>query len=89
MADPDILNIEVASFNGVATAEGLAKIFGILANGGKHDDKILLSKRLIDEYISDRRGLIPNIVMFDHLGRRKYGMDVVPQGENVSYIDHC
>ncbi|KAJ8049424.1 Beta-lactamase domain-containing protein 2 [Holothuria leucospilota] len=86
LADPDILNIEVASFNGVATAEALAKLFDILANGGKQGDKTLLSKRIIDEYINDRRGLIPNIVMFDHLGRRKYGMDVVPQGENAGNV---
>lgn len=79
MADPDKLNIELASANGVATARAVAKFYGILANGGMYENKTLLSKKIIDEYINDRRGLTPDLVLFDLPMRWKYGMDLIPQ----------
>lgn len=83
-ADPYKINIEVASANGIATAEALAKLFGILANGGKAGNKTLLSKRILDAYADDRRGPTPDLLMYDLPIRWKWAMDVIPQGTNVS-----
>ncbi|XP_071852274.1 beta-lactamase domain-containing protein 2-like [Apostichopus japonicus] len=80
LMDPDVLqNFELSSAAGIATASGIAKLFGILANGGKVDNKTLLSQGLIDEYANDRRGPTPDIVITDLMIRWKYGMDVIPQ----------
>ena len=84
MADPDILNIELASANGVATASAVAKFYGILANGGKYENKTLLSKKIIDEYSNDRRDLTPDLVIYDLPMRWKYGMDLIPQLNDVN-----
>ena len=35
MNDPDIRELPVPSINGHATAANMAKLFGIIANGGK------------------------------------------------------
>lgn len=85
-ADPDVRKIELASATGVSTASALAKLFGILANGGKHGNKTLLSKEIIDEYANDKRGPTPDLVIFGHPIRWKYGMDVIPQGESEGNI---
>lgn len=82
--DPDILQIEIASVTGMATARGVAKTFGILANGGKHENKTLLSKAIIDEYVNDDVPPAPDYLLYGHQMRWKYAMDIVPQGENVS-----
>lgn len=86
MADPEIRRIEVASANGVATAKAVAKLYGILANGGKQGNKVLLSQKLLKEYINDERGLTPDLVLFDLPLRWKYGMNVIPQGENAGNV---
>lgn len=84
--DPDVLqNFELSSAAGIATASGIAKLFGILANGGKVDNKTLLSQGLIDEYANDRRGPTPDIVITDLMIRWKYGMDVIPQPNHVRF----
>ncbi|XP_072027157.1 beta-lactamase domain-containing protein 2-like [Amphiura filiformis] len=46
--DPQNREVECASATGIGTAEALAKVFGIIANGGKTTDgKQLLSEKLI------------------------------------------
>ncbi len=48
--DPVNREIECASASGIGSAEGLAKVYGIIANGGKTTDgKRLLSETLIKE----------------------------------------
>jgi CubicO group peptidase (beta-lactamase class C family) len=42
------LDTEAASLNGVATARGLARLYGALANGGRIDGTQFLSRRLVD-----------------------------------------
>lgn len=86
LADADIRKIEVASLNGVATARAIAKLFDILANGGKQGNKTLLSSKIIDEYIYDKRGQTPDLFFHNLPARWKYGMDLIPQGENVSKL---
>ncbi|KAK2169395.1 hypothetical protein LSH36_10g04002 [Paralvinella palmiformis] len=46
--DPRFREIPCGSSHGVGTARGLAKLMGILANGGKHEGETLLSKETID-----------------------------------------
>ncbi|XP_033103387.1 uncharacterized protein LOC117106142 [Anneissia japonica] len=46
--DPDNRLVEVPSAFGVGTAEGLAKLYGILANGGEVNGKKIMSKRAIE-----------------------------------------
>ncbi len=47
--DPNIREIEYASASGIGTAEALAKVYGIIANGGKTiDGKRLLSEQVIN-----------------------------------------
>ena len=46
--DPARRCIPLSSFNGHGTARSLAKLYGILANGGKEKDKVLLSTKMID-----------------------------------------
>ncbi|CAJ1498984.1 serine hydrolase domain-containing protein [[Mycobacterium] kokjensenii] len=45
--DIPFLDTEAASLNGVATARGLARLYGALANGGRLDGVQLLSQRLV------------------------------------------
>ncbi|PIK39536.1 putative beta-lactamase domain-containing protein 2 [Apostichopus japonicus] len=85
-ADPYVMNVEFASGNGVGTARAIAKLFGILANGGKYRNTTLLSKKIIDEYVNDKRPLTPDLLMFDHPMRWKYAMDVIPQGDNMGNL---
>lgn len=46
--DIPFLDTEAASLNGVATARGLARLYGALANGGQLDGTRFLSRRLVD-----------------------------------------
>ncbi|KAJ8038192.1 Beta-lactamase domain-containing protein 2 [Holothuria leucospilota] len=80
--DPEIRQLEMPAVNGVATARAIAKTFGILANGGKLGNKTLLSEKMIDAYSFDRRGETPDLCLFDFNIRWKYGMHLIPQGEN-------
>lgn len=86
LVDPALLRIELASSNGVATARGVAKLFGILANGGKYENKTLLSEKIIDKYSNDGRGLTPDLVWYNHPLRWKYGMNIVPQGNGLGNL---
>ncbi|XP_045194379.2 beta-lactamase domain-containing protein 2-like [Mercenaria mercenaria] len=46
--NPYIREVTVSSLSGTGTARGLAKMYGIIANGGTHDGKQLLSKESIN-----------------------------------------
>ncbi|WP_046320964.1 serine hydrolase domain-containing protein [Mycobacterium sp. UM_Kg1] len=54
--DIPLLDTEAAAVNGVATARGLARLYGALANGGEIDGTQLLSRRIVDG-LSGRRSL--------------------------------
>ena len=45
--DPDFCELPCSSAHGAATALAVAKLAGILANGGKHNGKTLLSPESI------------------------------------------
>jgi CubicO group peptidase (beta-lactamase class C family) len=45
--DTPFLDTEAAAINGVATARGLARLYGALANGGQIDGTQFLSRRLV------------------------------------------
>lgn len=81
--DPDIISLEFPAANGVGTARGLAKLFGIMANGGKHEGKTLISGRFLDEYKYDRRQQTPDKVLWELPIRWKYGMHVMPEEGKV------
>ncbi|GFS11121.1 beta-lactamase domain-containing protein 2-like [Elysia marginata] len=40
--DPDFLELPISSTHGVGTAQAVAKLMGILANGGQHEGKVML-----------------------------------------------
>ncbi|KAL3870979.1 hypothetical protein ACJMK2_039004 [Sinanodonta woodiana] len=46
---PDVREVTVSSYSGTGSARGLAKLYGILANGGSTDGKQLLSKSTIEQ----------------------------------------
>ncbi|ORV46346.1 esterase [Mycolicibacter engbaekii] len=54
--DIPLLDTEAAAVNGVATARGLARLYGALANGGQIDGTQLLSRRTVDG-LNGRRSL--------------------------------
>lgn len=47
--DPDFLELPIPSSHGVGTALSVAKLMGILANGGQHEGKVLLSPESISK----------------------------------------
>lgn len=49
--DPDNRELPIPSTHGHATALSMAKLFGIVGNGGTHNGKLLLSKEAIDRFI--------------------------------------
>ncbi len=69
--DTPLLDTELASGNGVATARGLARMYGAIANGGEIDGVRYLSSELVAGF-TGRRSLAPdrNLVlpMSFHLG---------------------
>lgn len=84
--DPDIIRLEFPAANGVGTARGIAKLFGIMANGGEYDNKTLISRRFLDEYKYDKRELTGDLVLWDMPIRWKYGMHVIPEVGQVSGV---
>ena len=57
--DIPLLDSEIPSANGVATARGLAKMYGAIANGGMIDGTRFLSKEVVAG-LSGRRSLAPD-----------------------------
>lgn len=46
--------IGISSVNGHGTAEAMAKLYGILANGGKHGKKQFLSQKTLEAFTSPK-----------------------------------
>jgi CubicO group peptidase (beta-lactamase class C family) len=69
--DAPLLDTEAPAVNGVATARGLARMYGALANRGRLDDTTFLSPQLVAG-LTGRRSLRPDrnvaIPMAFHLG---------------------
>lgn len=66
-----LLDAEIASANGVATARGLARVYGAIANGGQIDGTQFLSRELVGG-LTGRRSLRPDrnilVPLAFHLG---------------------
>ena len=54
MNDPDIRELPVPSINGHATAANMAKLFGIIANGGKQVTMLQWNSRYLNDYVSSK-----------------------------------
>lgn len=82
--DPELRKLEFPSGNGIGSARAIAKLYGILANGGKLGNKTLLSPEFIDELAHDKRGQTGDFVFFNLPFRWKYGIEVIPQPNEVN-----
>jgi CubicO group peptidase (beta-lactamase class C family) len=65
--DIPLLDAEIPAANGVATARGLARMYGAIANGGEIDGVRFLSRRLVDG-LTGRRNLRLDRNLFVPLG---------------------
>ena len=69
--DTPLLDSEIPSANGIATARALARMYGALANGGKIDNRQYLSAALVTA-LTGRRSMRPDrnliLPMAFHLG---------------------
>jgi CubicO group peptidase (beta-lactamase class C family) len=76
-----LMDAEIPAANGVATARGLARMYGAIANGGRIDGTQFLSRDLVAG-LSGRRSLRPDgnlvIPMAFHLGYHRLPLDVIP-----------
>jgi CubicO group peptidase (beta-lactamase class C family) len=76
-----LMDGEIPAANGVATARGLARMYGAIANGGRIDGTQFLSRKLVAG-LSGRRSLRPDgnlvIPMAFHLGYHRLPLDVIP-----------
>jgi CubicO group peptidase (beta-lactamase class C family) len=76
-----LMDAEIPAANGVATARGLARMYGAIANGGRIDGTQFLSRELVAG-LSGRRSLRPDgnvgVPLAFHLGYHRMPLDVVP-----------
>jgi CubicO group peptidase (beta-lactamase class C family) len=76
-----LMDAEIPAANGVATARGLARMYGAIANGGRIDGTQFLSRELVAG-LSGRRSLRPDgnlvIPMAFHLGYHRLPFDAIP-----------
>jgi CubicO group peptidase (beta-lactamase class C family) len=79
--DIPLLDAEIPAANGVATARGLARMYGAIANGGRIDGTQFLSPE-VAAGLSGRRSLRPDgnlvIPLAFHLGYHRLPFDVIP-----------
>jgi CubicO group peptidase (beta-lactamase class C family) len=79
--DIPLLDAEIPAANGVATARGLARMYGALANGGRIDGSQFLSPE-VAAGLTGRRSLRPDrnlvIPLAFHLGYHRLPFDVIP-----------
>jgi CubicO group peptidase (beta-lactamase class C family) len=79
--DIPLLDAEIPAANGVATARGLARMYGAIANGGRIDGTQFLSPE-VAAGLSGRRSLRPDgnlvIPLAFHLGYHRLPLDVIP-----------
>jgi CubicO group peptidase (beta-lactamase class C family) len=79
--DIPLLDAEIPAANGVATARGLARMYGAIANGGRIDGTQFLSRELVAG-LTGRRSLRPDgnlvIPLAFHLGYHRLPFDAIP-----------
>src|SRR6202142_795439 len=79
--DIPLLDAEIPAANGVATARGLARMYGAIANGGRIDGTQFLSPE-VAAGLSGRRSLRPDgnlvIPLAFHLGYHRLPFDATP-----------
>jgi CubicO group peptidase (beta-lactamase class C family) len=79
--DIPIMDAEIPAANGIATARGLARMYGAIANGGRIDGTQFLSRELVAG-LSGRRSLRPDRNLFVplafHLGYHRVPFDAIP-----------
>jgi CubicO group peptidase (beta-lactamase class C family) len=79
--DIPLLDAEIPAANGVATARGLARMYGAIANGGRIDGSQFLSPE-VTAGLTGRRSLRPDgnlvIPLAFHLGYHRLPFDVIP-----------
>jgi CubicO group peptidase (beta-lactamase class C family) len=79
--DIPLMDAEIPAANGVATARGLARMYGAIANGGLIDGSQFLSRELVAG-LSGARSLRPDgnllIPLAFHLGYHRLPFDVIP-----------
>ena len=79
--DIPLLDAEIPAANGVATARGLARMYGAIANGGRIDGRQFLSPE-VAAGLTGRRSLRPDrnlvIPLAFHLGYHRLPFDVLP-----------
>jgi CubicO group peptidase (beta-lactamase class C family) len=79
--DIPLMDGEIPAANGVATARGLARMYGAIANGGRIDGSQFLSRELVAG-LSGRRSLRPDgnlfIPLAFHLGYHRLPFDAIP-----------
>jgi CubicO group peptidase (beta-lactamase class C family) len=79
--DVPLLDAEIPAANGVATARGLARMYGAIANGGRIDGTRFLSRE-VAAGLSGRRSLRPDgnlvIPLAFHLGYHRLPFDAIP-----------
>jgi CubicO group peptidase (beta-lactamase class C family) len=79
--DIPLLDAEIPAANGVATARGLARMYGAIANGGRIDGTQFLSPEVVAG-LTGRRSLRPDgnlvIPLAFHLGYHRLPWDAIP-----------
>jgi CubicO group peptidase (beta-lactamase class C family) len=79
--DIPLMDAEIPAANGVATARGLARMYGAIANGGRIDGAQFLSREVVAG-LSGRRSLRPDgnlvIPLAFHLGYHRLPFNVIP-----------
>jgi CubicO group peptidase (beta-lactamase class C family) len=79
--DIPLMDGEIPAANGVATARGLARMYGAIANGGRIGGTQFLSRELVAG-LSGRRSLRPDgnllIPLAFHLGYHRLPFDAIP-----------
>jgi CubicO group peptidase (beta-lactamase class C family) len=79
--DIPLMDAEIPAANGVATARGLARMYGAIANGGQIDGTQFLSGELVAG-LNGRRSLRPDRNLFIplafHLGYHRVPFDAIP-----------
>ena len=79
--DIPLLDAEIPAANGVATARGLARMYGAIANGGRIEGSQFLSPE-VAAGLTGRRNLRPDgnlvIPLAFHLGYHRLPLDVIP-----------
>jgi CubicO group peptidase (beta-lactamase class C family) len=79
--DIPLMDAEIPAANGVATARGLARMYGAIANGGQIDGTQFLSRELVAG-LNGRRSLRPDrnllVPLAFHLGYHRVPFDAIP-----------